>query len=290
MLRQNPSFPSVQLPSPSPGGEGWDEGRQTERTIDLGRVHNVKRFEKPNLRPVAPLVPKEREKRAVRVLPFGDQAVDAHLPGGGLPLGAMHEIQADGIERELGAVGGAFAATLLARMPAGPILWVATLCDLYAPGLLAFGLDPGRIVSVQAQDDAEALGTMEVALREGGVSAVLGEVATLGRLPGRRLHFACLKHGVTALVLRRAPYGAGSARSQRDGMAATTRWRVGPAPSQAEDREPGPPRWQVDLVHARGGREGSWLMEVGDAPGALRVVSKLGDGTAALERTARQKL
>lgn len=228
------------------------------------------------------------QSRPTRVLPFGDVRVDNHLPGGGLPLGVMHELHADGIEREVGAVGGAFAATLLARLPdRGAILWIATVSDLYAPGLLAFGLDPGRVINVLARDDAQALGTMELALREGGVAAVLGEVSALGRLPGRRLHFACLKHGVTAFVLRRAPYGAGSARAERDGMAATTRWRVAAAPSALQAREPGAPRWRVDLLHARGGREGSWVMEVGDAPGALRVVSELGDGTADRTRLTR---
>ena len=199
----------------------------------------------------------------------------------------MHEVGAVALERELGASAGAFVATVLARLPdAGTVLWVASVCDLYAPGLAAFGVRPGRVVSVLARDDSDALGTMELALREGGLSAVVGEVSILGRLAGRRLHLACLRQGVTAFLVRRAPYGAGSVRVQREGTAAATRWRVSPAPSRLEGGEPGAPRWRVELLHARGGREGSWVMEMGDAPGALRVVSELGDGTAGL-RPAR---
>lgn len=229
------------------------------------------------------------------VLPFGDPRIDARLPGGGLPLGVMHEVGAAGLERELGAAGGAFTAALLARLPAtGPILWVASVCDLYAPGLAAFGLDPGRIVTVLARHDADTLGTMELALREGGLGAVVGEAAMLDRLAGRRLHLACQRHGTTAFVLRRAPWGAGAARARREGTASTTRWRIMPMPTRddpglrdGERREPGAPCWRVDLLHARGGREGSWMMEMGDAPGAFRVVSELGDRPAAATRRLR---
>ena len=217
-----------------------------------------------------------------RVLPFGDPRVDAFLPRGGLPLGTVHEVGATGLEQELGAAAGAFVAALLSRLPlSGVILWVASVCDLYAPGLKAFGLDPGRIVTVLGRNDADVLGTMELALREGGISAVVGEVAWLGRLAGQRLHLASGRRGVTAFVLRRAPYGVGSARMGREGTAVATRWRVAPAPSRMDSREPGAPCWQVELLHARGGRQGSWLMEMSDAPGAFRVVSELGDGTTA---------
>src|SRR4051794_10128955 len=103
------------------------------------------------------------------VLAFGDPRVDACLPGGGLPLGALHEVAADGIEAETGAVGGAFAACLLARLP-GPLVWIAPQGDLYAPGLPACGLDPGRLTLVQTGNDDETLAAMETVLREGSVA------------------------------------------------------------------------------------------------------------------------
>jgi protein ImuA len=207
-------------------------------------------------------------------LPFGDTAVDAHLPGG-LALGHLHEIGTEGLEVETGAITAAFAAGVLGLLPdPRAILWIAAACDLYAPGLAEYGLDPGRLVLVRTGRDTETLQAMETALREGAAAAVLGEVGRLDRLPTRRLQLACLKCGTTGLVLRRWPHGRKRAATQ-DGNAAATRWHLRPEPSAADHREPGRPRWRVDLLHARGGRPGAWIMEQADAPHPLRVVATL---------------
>ncbi|MCQ8241651.1 hypothetical protein [Rhizosaccharibacter radicis] len=50
------------------------------------------------------------ETRPDAVLPFGLPCLDDHLPGGGLTLGAVHEIAAGGPEVEQGAAAAAFAA------------------------------------------------------------------------------------------------------------------------------------------------------------------------------------
>lgn len=47
-----------------------------------------------------------RSRRGGSVLPFGIRAVDARLPGGGLALGALHEVAGGGN----GAIDGAAAA------------------------------------------------------------------------------------------------------------------------------------------------------------------------------------
>jgi protein ImuA len=240
----------------------------------------------------APLLPRLRARVAVlqpvtaATVPFGDARVDAHLPGG-LALGQMHEIGAVGIEAEIGALAAGFAACLLARLPDAQqaIVWIAPSCDLYPPGLLGYGLDPARLLLVQTMRDAETLQAMEAALREGGVAAVVGEVGRLDRVAARRLQLACGKRGVTGFVLRRWPHGCRqSVRSE--GNAAATRWRLQPEPSQAEPiGEPGPPRWRVELLHARDGRPSAWIMEQGNADDAatthpLRVVAALGDHPA----------
>lgn len=225
------------------------------------------------------------------VQPFGDARVDAHLPGGGLAIGQLHEIGAAAMEAETGAAAAGLAAALLAPLP-GSVLWIASCCDLYPPGLLSCGLDPGRLLLVRTQDDAETLRAMETALREGGAGAVLGEVGRFGRLAARRLQLACLGSGVTGFVLRRWPYGRKS--DPEEGNAVATRWRLSPLPSAAEwlgaRREPGPSRWRVELLHARGGRPGSWTMERaenGEREGSegqahpLRVVAALADDPAA---------
>ncbi|MBN9563833.1 MAG: protein imuA [Alphaproteobacteria bacterium] len=225
-------------------------------------------------------------------LSFGDARVDACLPAGGLPLGQLHEMGAAGLEAETGALTAGFVAGLLARLPAGrPILWIAPSDDLHPPGLLAYGLDPGRLVLVRPRDDAGTLGTMETALRAGGLAAVVGEVGRLERTASRRLQFACLGSGITGFALRRWPHGR--KRADREATAAATRWQLAPAPSELDAREPGAPRWRVALTHARSGRPGAWILELpmkeveNDPPHPFRVVAELADYTAEPSLRAR---
>src|SRR5438477_672162 len=130
----------------------------------------------------------------LRVLPFGLPAVDAALPGGGLALGALHEIMGAGADEEDGAVAAAFAAGLLARLSrrhGGPVLWCLAGDDLYAPGLAAHGLTPERLIVARCRDDADILWAMEEGLRCPALAAVLGEVGALAPTAGRRLQLAC---------------------------------------------------------------------------------------------------
>src|SRR5712671_2062245 len=54
------------------------------------------------------------------VLPFGVAALDCALPGGGLALGAVHEITGAGGDEEDGAAAAGFAAAILARLNPHP--------------------------------------------------------------------------------------------------------------------------------------------------------------------------
>ncbi|MBN9510548.1 MAG: hypothetical protein J0I21_15745 [Alphaproteobacteria bacterium] len=206
----------------------------------------------------------------------GDAALAAHLPAGGLPLGALHEVAAE--ETTLAA---AFTACLLARLDdARPVLGIAPAADLYPPGLAAYGFDPARLIQVQSPREAATLAAAETALREGAVAAVVAEAARLPRLAARRLQLAAQGRGSTGFVLSRP-----AAAVALEGNAAVTRWRLAPAPSMPMGREPGTPRWRMELTHARGGRPGSWVVEIiaGDAhaPPALGVVALLGDAAPA---------
>jgi protein ImuA len=215
------------------------------------------------------------------VLAFGDARVDACL-GGGLALGALHEVAAEGIAAETGAIAAGFVACILAHLPRDrPIFWIAPGTDLYAPGLLAYGLDPGRLVRVRTRDDAETLAAMEAALRGGAACAVVAEAARLGRVQSRRLQLACLGRGSTGFVLRRWPHGVKAITQEP--TASVTRWRLAPALSAVAFREPGPPCWRVELVHARLGMEGGWIMQAGgiDAAHPVHVVAELADPAAA---------
>ena len=227
------------------------------------------------------------------VLPFGDARIDGCLAGGGLALGQLHEVASSGIEAETGTVTAAFIACLLARLaPGKPIFWITngeSGCELYPPGLLAYGLDPGRVVEARTPDAASTLAAMETALRSGAAAAVVGEIGRLDRTPSRRLQLACLHAGTTGFALHRWPYGQKGPQQQPETVA-ITRWHVTPAPSKAEHGEPGRPRWNVRLLHARGGQSGSWVMqseEAKDGTYALRVVAELANAAFATQPRSR---
>ncbi len=208
--------------------------------------------------------------------------MDAALPGGGLPLGALHELAGSGADLQHGAAPALFAAGILARME-GPVLWVLERQDLFAPALAAAGLHPDRVIYAEARRDA--LLVMEEGLRERGLCAVAAEIS--GRITlsaSRRLQLAAEASGVTALLLRRPGSGAAELAGA---VAAVTRWRIGTLPSAPPIAEApdvpglGPARWQLDLLRCRGGRTGSWIVEGCDASGRLRLVAPLADRPAA---------
>lgn len=202
-----------------------------------------------------------------RTLPFGLPDVDSALPGGGLPLGCLHEVAG-----EEPGTATAFAANLLARLataaaPAvwAPVVWIVRGRDLHAPGLAAYGLTPDRLIAVRATRDADTLWAMEEALRCRRLSAVLGEAGALDLTASRRLQLAAESSGVTGVLLQLGPRRSAAS-------AAVTRWRVAPAPSEPEEPGVGDPRWSVALERCRGGRPGAWLLEWRD--GALAAAAR----------------
>lgn len=227
-------------------------------------------------------------------LPFGLPQIDAVLPGGGLPLGALHEVAGYGADVQHGAAPALFAAGILARI-AGPVLWVLERRDLFAPGLAGAGLHPDRVVYAQV-GRRDALLVMEEGLRHRGLAGVAAEIS--GRITlsaSRRLQLAAEATGVTALLLRRPGSGPRNGESElTDAVAAVTRWRIGalpsapPIPDAPEVPGLGRVRWQLDLLRCRGGRTGSWIVEACDAAGRLDMVAPLADRPEAENAWARR--
>jgi protein ImuA len=129
------------------------------------------------------------------VLPFGVAAIDGALPGGGLALGAVHEIMGQGGDEEDGAAAAGFAA-ILARIAEGargaePEGGWASCCGVLNGGSLRprprmQGSTP-RLVLVTAPRDDEIVGAEE-GLRAGPAgAAVVGELGRLPMVAGRRL-------------------------------------------------------------------------------------------------------
>jgi protein ImuA len=226
---------------------------------------------------------------AFGVLPFGVAMLDQAMPGGGLALGAVHEILGTGGDEEDGAAAAGFAAGVLARIGAGAVLWCLKRSDLYGPGLAAHGLDPARLVLVSAPRDDRILWALEEGLRAGrgaGLAAVVGEVGRLPMVAGRRLQLAAERAGVTALLLRRWRTGDEAAAERNRPSAAVTRWRVASVPSAEITGEPGigRPRWRVELLRCRGGKPAACEVEVADATGSISLPAELADRPAAPPR------
>ena len=114
---------------------------------------------------------------SAKALPLGVPAIDRYLPQGGLAFGAVHEIGPESAS-DTGAAFG-FVLSLLARMPReGPVLLVVSPRGLarcgrpYGRGLNALGLDPARVLLVEAANERDALWAIEEALRSGAPTAV----------------------------------------------------------------------------------------------------------------------
>jgi protein ImuA len=211
-------------------------------------------------------------RRRSGVLPFGVSHIDDRLPGGGLQLGALHEVAQAGPAHEYGALATLFIAGVAARLK-GPVLWCLSSRDLFAPGIAAAGLHPDRVIYVETGKDADVLPVMEEGLRHRGLAAVVGEVARVGLKATRRLQLAAEKSGCVALLLQRWGDTAGNR-----GSAAVTRWRIAPHPSH-DNPMPGVgrARWRLELVRVRGSEPASWIVEACDEKGRLAFSSELAD-------------
>ena len=213
-------------------------------------------------------------------LPLGVPEIDRVLPGGGLRLGCIHE--ATGDEAATG-----FCAALLARALAGgpggtrgksrprssggrpgALLWLARGDDLYAPGLVRYGIGAGQLLVVSGlhrQDDM--LWAMEESLRCRAVRGVVAETGRIGLAAGRRLMLAAEGTGVLGLVLSRR---AGIALPRRNGHG-DERWRGGAGVRGAVSRwritaSPGGTNWRVALLHCRGGKPAEWTLSLRAPP------------------------
>jgi protein ImuA len=119
----------------------------------------------------------------------------------------------------------------------------------YLPGFTQFGLDPAKLIVVRAAKRDEALWAAEQALSAPGavvICALAARGKTLDLKATRRLLLFAERNRAHCLLVR--PLAEASA--------AWTRWRVGPAPSVAPERELGAPAFSLELVRSRAGPAG----------------------------------
>lgn len=212
--------------------------------------HTIKKLE-ASFFPAAPIA-----------LSLGVPEIHRHLPGPGLACGVLHEVLAAVYADGPATVGFLFALTALA-LQANRGLAVLVTSERafaewgkpYAHGLSRFGVDPDRLMLVEAGSDKEALWAIEETLRS-RVRPVMVTGALENRLDltaSRRLNLAAAALATPLTVTFRK----GSAAS-----AAATCWRIGAMPA-SRDRygSLSHPRWNVSLERCRHGRPGKWVVE-----------------------------
>ena len=229
---------------------------------------------------------------------LGLDTVDARL-GGGLAMAALHEFYAQG-EGDAASVA-AFALLLALRCGRpGPLLWLredraARQDRPYGLGLADLGLDPARLVLVQAPDTltllragAEAVACAALAAvilepfggRSGGRS---GGAAAFDLTASRRFMLAAARSGVLTLALRSGDPVPSAAQS---------RWQVAGAPSEGLGDKapfshkgadaPGPPVFAVTLLRHRSGIGGFATRLEWDRDSAIFTAPRSGPAPAAV--------
>lgn len=169
-----------------------------------------------------------------------------------LPAGALADLRPASYADGPAALGLTVAlAAGAARTRRGPVIWRdaprAAGFDwgaLYGPGVQALGLDPERLLFLNARREADALWALEEAARAPSVAAICAVLTSTAIPLGgvRRLQLAAESAGVFILVVR--PADAPALPGAR------TRWTVASAPSPPVDgvrhaAAVGAPVWRV---------------------------------------------
>lgn len=136
-----------------------------------------------------------------RTQPSGHAALDAALPGGGWPLGALTEIlvENDGLG-ELDLLMPALAALTARRRR---VALIAPPYLPYPPALACAGIDLGQVVQIDA-DTADGHWSAEQCLRAGCCAAVLHWLPTIDYRQLRRLQLAAEAGDALAVLFRPA--------------------------------------------------------------------------------------
>jgi protein ImuA len=216
------------------------------------------------------------------VLPFGIKAIDRHLPGGGLALGALHEVAGGGNGAIDGAASALFAAGIAARTR-GRVLWCVIRQDMFAPAIAQAGLVPDRVIYVEAGDEKSVLACFEEGLRHGGLGAVVAEIARLSMTASRRLQLAAESSSTIGIAIRRWRRHTEAADFGQP-TASVTRWRISTLPSTPLPVPGvGRARWQVELIRCRAGESADFEVEACDAKGRLALSSGVVHGSGQKE-------
>ena len=203
------------------------------------------------------------------VQPTGDALLDAQLPGGGWPVGALVELlQPTGVHSEWRLLLPA-----LARCGQGPVGLVGAPYLPFVPALAALGLRASRLLAVGAAQDGRLWATEQL-LRCAEVDAVLAWLPQARSDQLRRLQMAAAEHHKLLFVMRPAAL-------QADASPAALRLVLQPQPPA---QSPQLDALAVQIVKRRGPPLAQPLQL--QARAARLAVLLAAEGAHALDRTA----
>lgn len=191
--------------------------------------------------------------QAGRVLPSGFAALDAELPGGGWPCGALTELLgAQPAVLEWRLVGPSLAATAASGRP---VVLIGPPRVPHLPGLRHLGLEATQLVWIQAEAPVQRLWCAEQLIKSGACGAVLAWLPQARPEQIRRLQVAAL--GLEAPVFLFRP-----AAAQHESSAAPLRLLAGFGPD-----------WTLQLrLLKRRGPVHEGVLTLDSVPGGLAAV------------------
>ncbi len=196
-----------------------------------------------------------------QIQPLGLGAIESAFPDRVFPRGVIHELISTTSE-EAGCTSG-FLSVVLGKLmqQGGPCLWISTVPrrSIFPPALKAFGLDPERVIFLDAKTPKHTLWAIEEALKCSAVPVVVGELSELSFNDSRRLQLAAEQSQVSGFIHRFRP-------KAENAVACVSRWKITSLPSELPNAKPGLgfPRWNIDLLKVRNGTPGSWQVQWSD--------------------------
>lgn len=200
---------------------------------------------------------KNETHTAEQALQIGLGLMETSFPGNVFTKGAVHELISNSAE-EATCTSGFISVILGKLMPnTGYCLWISTVPrrSVFPSALKGFGIDPERILFVDAGKTKDTLWAIEEALKCDALIAVVGEITELTFNDSRRLQLAVEKSHVTGFIHRFRP-------KTENAVACVSRWKIKPITSALSDAPGvGFSRWDVELLKVRSGKTGKWQVQ-----------------------------
>lgn len=194
---------------------------------------------------------------AEQPMKIGLGIMEAAFPGNVFAKGAVHELISNSAE-EATCTSGFISVVLGKLMPHnGYCLWISTVPrrSIFPSALKGFGIDPERILFVDAGRTKDTLWAIEEALKCDALVAVVGEITELSFNDSRRLQLAVEKSHVTGFIHRFQP-------KTENAVACISRWKISPLISVLSDIPGvGFSRWYIQLLKVRNGQPGNWQVQ-----------------------------